>query len=104
MGKAPDALLRLVETRDMTEIAGTVPWARVAWDCPFPAISARVPSRSWYSMATTPDAPLRLVDRFDSNRKACPERAASDAVRSRRVFQSPDYKEEQLRLEFLGPA
>jgi hypothetical protein len=47
-------------------------------------------------MGKAPDALLRLVDRFDSTRKACPERAASDAVRSRRVFQSPDHKEEQL--------
>jgi hypothetical protein len=39
-------------------------------------------------MATAPDALLRLVDRFDSDRK---------------VFQSGDYKEEQLRLEFLNP-
>ena len=30
------------------------------------------------------------------DRKACPER-------SRRVFLSPDYKEEQLRAEFLNP-
>ena len=36
-----------------------------------------------------PDAVKRLVDRFDSDRK---------------VFLSGDYKEEQLRLEFLGPA
>ena len=50
-------------------------------------------------MSTTPDILLRLVDRFDSDRKACPERAASDAVRSRRVFPSSDYKEEQLRAE-----
>ncbi len=36
-----------------------------------------------------PDAVKRLVDRFDQNRK---------------VFLSGDYKEEQLRLEFLnGP-
>jgi len=35
-----------------------------------------------------PDAVKRLVDRFDHDRK---------------VFQSPDYKEEQLRLEFLNP-
>ena len=38
-----------------------------------------------------PDAIKHLVDRFDQNRKACPER-------SRRVFLSADYKEEQLRL------
>jgi predicted type IV restriction endonuclease len=40
-------------------------------------------------MATpAPDAVKRLVDRFDQDRK---------------VFQSGDYKEEQLRLEFLNP-
>jgi len=37
---------------------------------------------------TVPDAVKRLVDRFDQDRK---------------VFQSPDYKEEQLRAEFLNP-
>jgi len=35
-----------------------------------------------------PDALLRLIDRFDSDRK---------------VFLSGDYKEEQLRAEFLNP-
>ena len=35
-----------------------------------------------------PDAVKRLVDRFDLSRK---------------VFLSGDYKEEQLRLEFLNP-
>jgi hypothetical protein len=35
-----------------------------------------------------PDAVKRLVDRFDQDR---------------RVFLSGDYKEEQLRLEFLNP-
>jgi hypothetical protein len=35
-----------------------------------------------------PDAVKRLVDRFDQNRK---------------VFLSGDYKEEQLRAEFLKP-
>ena len=35
-----------------------------------------------------PDSVKRLVDRFDQDRK---------------VFQSGDYKEEQLRLEFLNP-
>ena len=35
-----------------------------------------------------PDAVKRLVDRFDQDRK---------------VFLSPDYKEEQLRAEFLNP-
>jgi hypothetical protein len=35
-----------------------------------------------------PDAVKRLVDLFD---------------RERRVYQSPDYKEEQLRAEFLNP-
>ncbi len=35
-----------------------------------------------------PDAPLRLVDHFDQDRK---------------VFLSPDYKEEQLRAELLNP-
>ena len=35
-----------------------------------------------------PDAVKRLVDHFDQNRK---------------VFLSPDYKEEQLRAEFLNP-
>ena len=39
-------------------------------------------------MGNVPDALLRLVDRFDSDRK---------------VFQSGDYKEEQLRAEFLNP-
>ena len=40
-------------------------------------------------MATpAPDAVKRLVDHFDQDRK---------------VFQSGDYKEEQLRLEFLNP-
>jgi hypothetical protein len=38
--------------------------------------------------ATAPDSVKRLVDHFDQNRKA---------------FLSPDYKEEQLRLEFLNP-
>jgi hypothetical protein len=35
-----------------------------------------------------PDSVKRLVDHFDQNRKA---------------FLSPDYKEEQLRAEFLNP-
>jgi hypothetical protein len=35
-----------------------------------------------------PDALLRLIERFDQDRK---------------VFLSGDYKEEQLRLEFLNP-
>ena len=35
-----------------------------------------------------PDAVKRLIDRFDQDRK---------------VFQSGDYKEEQLRAEFLNP-
>ena len=35
-----------------------------------------------------PDAVKRLVDRFDQDRK---------------VFLTPDYKKEQLRLEFLNP-
>jgi len=35
-----------------------------------------------------PDAVKRLVDHFD---------------RERKVYQSPDYKEEQLRAEFLNP-
>jgi hypothetical protein len=35
-----------------------------------------------------PDTVKRLVDRFDQDRK---------------VFQSADYKEEQLRAEFLNP-
>ena len=35
-----------------------------------------------------PDAVKRLVDRFDQDRK---------------VFVSPDYKEEQLRLDFPSP-
>ncbi len=39
-------------------------------------------------MGTAPDAVKRLVDRFDQNRK---------------VFLSGDYKEEQLRAEFLNP-
>jgi len=39
-------------------------------------------------MGNPPDALLRLVDRFDQDRK---------------VFLSDDYKEEQLRLEFLNP-
>ncbi len=38
--------------------------------------------------SSAPDAVKRLVDRFDRDRK---------------VFLSPDYKEEQLRLEFLNP-
>ncbi len=38
--------------------------------------------------ATAPDSVKRLVDHFDQNRK---------------VFLSPDYKEEQLRAEFLNP-
>jgi len=37
---------------------------------------------------SAPDAVKRLVDHFDQNRK---------------VFLSPDYKEEQLRAEFLNP-
>ena len=37
---------------------------------------------------TAPDAVKRLVDLFD---------------RERKVYQSPDYKEEQLRAEFLNP-
>jgi len=36
-----------------------------------------------------PDAVKRLVDRFDQDHK---------------VFVSPDYKEEQLRAEFLNPS
>jgi len=47
-------------------------------------------------MGSAPDSVKRLVDRFDQNRKARPER-------SRRVFLSPDYKEEQLRAESLNP-
>ena len=39
-------------------------------------------------MGTPPDAVLRLVDRFSQDHK---------------VFLSSDYKEEQLRLEFLNP-
>ncbi len=39
-------------------------------------------------VANAPDAVAELVDRFERDRK---------------VFQSPDYKEEQLRLEFLNP-
>ena len=39
-------------------------------------------------MGTLPDALLRLVDRFDQDRK---------------VFLSGDYREEQLRAEFLNP-
>ena len=39
-------------------------------------------------MGTPPDALLHLVDRFSRDRK---------------VFLSGDYKEEQLRLEFLNP-
>jgi hypothetical protein len=39
--------------------------------------------------ATAPDLVKRLVDRFDQNRK---------------VVLSSDYKEEQLRAEFPGPA
>jgi hypothetical protein len=39
-------------------------------------------------MGNPPDVLLRLVDRFDQDRK---------------VFVSADYKEEQLRLEFLNP-
>ena len=39
-------------------------------------------------MGNAPDAVKRLVDRFDQDRK---------------VFLSSDYKEEQLRLEFLNP-
>jgi hypothetical protein len=38
--------------------------------------------------ASAPDSVKRLVDRFDQDRK---------------VFLSSDYKEEQLRLEFLNP-
>jgi len=39
-------------------------------------------------MGNAPDALLRLVDRFDQDRK---------------VFLSGDYKEEQPRAEFLNP-
>ncbi len=39
-------------------------------------------------MGNSPDSVKRLVDRFDQDRK---------------VFLSGDYKEEQLRLEFLNP-
>ncbi len=38
--------------------------------------------------ASAPDSVKRLVDLFD---------------RERKVYQSPDYKEEQLRAEFLNP-
>jgi len=41
-----------------------------------------------FPMGSAPDAVKRLVDRFDQDRK---------------VFLSADYKEEQLRLEFLNP-
>jgi hypothetical protein len=44
--------------------------------------------------ASPPALVADLVERFSRDRKACPER-------SRRVFLSPDYKEEQLRAEFL---
>jgi len=48
-------------------------------------------------MGASPSATVvELVDRFDRDRKACPER-------SRRVFLSPDYKEEQLRVS-PGPS
>ena len=40
-------------------------------------------------MGTPPDTLLRLIDRFSQDYK---------------VFLSPDYKEEQLRLEFLNPS
>jgi hypothetical protein len=43
-----------------------------------------------------PDSVKRLVDHFDQDRKACPER-------SRRVFPSADLKEEPFRAEFLNP-
>jgi hypothetical protein len=39
-------------------------------------------------MGSAPDAVKRLVDLFD---------------RERKVYQSPEYKEEQLRAEFLNP-
>jgi hypothetical protein len=39
-------------------------------------------------VGTPPDALLRLIDRFDQDHK---------------VFLSGDYKEEQLRAEFLNP-
>jgi predicted type IV restriction endonuclease len=39
-------------------------------------------------VGTPPDALLRLIERFDQDRK---------------VFLSDDYKEEQLRAEFLNP-
>jgi len=39
-------------------------------------------------VGNAPDSVKRLVDHFDQNRK---------------VFVSPDYKEEQLRLEYLNP-
>ena len=39
-------------------------------------------------MGNAPNAVAQLVDRFD---------------RDRRVFLSPDHKEEQLRAEFLNP-
>jgi hypothetical protein len=58
-----------------------------------------------------PDTVKRLVDlsacnaqadRFDRDRKACPARSYGGvATRSRRVFPSPDYKEEQLRAVAL---
>ena len=38
--------------------------------------------------ASAPDSVKRLVDLFD---------------RERKVYQSPEYKEEQLRAEFLNP-
>ena len=51
-----------------------------------------------------PDSVKRPVDRFDRDRKACPARSYGGvATRSRRVFLSPNYKEEQLRAEFLNP-
>jgi hypothetical protein len=54
--------------------------------------------------ASSPALVADLVERFSRDRKACPVRSyGGAATRSRRVFLSPDYKEEQLRAEFLNP-
>jgi hypothetical protein len=58
MGTAPDAVKRLVDARDMTEMSD---------------ISDRVPSLGgWRSMAAAPETVRRLVDRFDARSHGIP--------------------------------
>ncbi|MBN2465365.1 hypothetical protein JXD38_07050, partial [candidate division WOR-3 bacterium] len=60
----------------------------------------------WHTTGMPPPKPVvELVERFERDRKVClcvPCPRSRRAAR-RQVFLSPDYKEEQLRAEFLNP-